>query len=414
MGPVNIAGQPMQLVKGLRAKNVDARLIEYSRDGKGHEFGYKTDEVARFGKNFIKEQYELIERCLDDGTDIFHFWNRSFIYARHYGAFMGADLPLYKKAGRRVAYRFTGFDLRTKKKHIELNPYHPWQYGYDLQYDEDAQLRYIDYVKEHVDLLIVQDTEMQVFCPEARIIPRSLDLGVFGPPVFDQPASDVPVIVHGPSVKAVKGTQFVRKAVDALQARGVKFRYVEITGMQHSEAMALLRDADIVIDQLLIGWYGVFSMEAMAMAKPVICYINPYADPGNLPIVNANPDTITDVLYELIGDAQKRSEIGKQSYAYVQETHDVARVADMAIDAYSELTQSPLDRKSIDADVAYASSQLNRLVLDQAELETIKSRRQKFRQRVKDLFSGRILQLLSREYTSLSRRVRRQYNKLFG
>ena len=52
-----------------------------------------------------------------------------------------------------------------------------------------------------------------------------------------------------------------------------EIRYVEVTRLPHAEAMKLYAQADLVIDQLLAGWYGGFAVETMAMGKPVVCYI---------------------------------------------------------------------------------------------------------------------------------------------
>lgn len=48
-----------------------------------------------------------------------------------------------------------------------------------------------------------------------------------------------------------------------------------------------MSNVDVVADQLIIGWYAMFSMEAMSMGKPVICYLRKdlielYLSSGNL------------------------------------------------------------------------------------------------------------------------------------
>ena len=64
----------------------------------------------------------------------------------------------------------------------------------------------------------------------------------------------------------------------------------------HAEAMKLYAQADLVIDQLLAGWYGGFAVETMAMGKPVVCYIRaedlqfvPPAMVAELPLIPARP-----------------------------------------------------------------------------------------------------------------------------
>jgi glycosyltransferase involved in cell wall biosynthesis len=86
-------------------------------------------------------------------------------------------------------------------------------------------------------------------------------------------------------------------------------------------------DADLVIDQIMIGAHGVFALEAMALGKPVICniYKNEYAkyyDPS-FPIIPANPDDLTKVLFEWIScDLQVRKNKGEESRKYVEKFHN--------------------------------------------------------------------------------------------
>ena len=39
------------------------------------------------------------------------------------------------------------------------------------------------------------------------------------------------------------------------------------------KALKIYEEADIVIDQVLIGWYGGFGVEVMKMGKPLAVYI---------------------------------------------------------------------------------------------------------------------------------------------
>src|SRR5208337_1045219 len=91
-----------------------------------------------------------------------------------------------------------------------------------------------------------------------------------------------------------------------------EIRYVEVTRTPHAEAIRLYAQADLVIDQLLAGWYGGFAVEMMAMGKPVVCYIRaedlrfvPPAMAAELPLIPARPDALEDNLEAAIS---RRSE----------------------------------------------------------------------------------------------------------
>ncbi|HKH79676.1 MAG TPA: hypothetical protein VJ996_06610, partial [Solirubrobacteraceae bacterium] len=149
-----------------------------------------------------------------------------------------------------------------------------------------------------------------------------------------------PVVVHAPSDFAGKGTAHVRRAVQALSARGVALEYVELRGSSHSEVMRRCETADIVVDQLCSGAHGVFAAEAMSLAKPVICnMLAEYAAtlPPDCPIINADPDTITEVLGSWLTRPHERHALGIASRAYAERHFDIRVVARRLLEAYEEL-----------------------------------------------------------------------------
>lgn len=339
MAPVNISGQPITLVRELQSRGVDISLVQYANEATGHKFGYERDKIVVYNNaNRADIQAKTIEQALRDGVGVFHFWLRSMFFAGIYDHFTGFDIPIIRSYGRRVVYRFTGQDLRIKSQHIERNPYHAYRYGYETKIDEYKQRKYIDFLKENVDKFMVQDLELHEFCPEATIVPRSLNLAKLN---FSGPINkDVPLVVHAPSNPEIKGTPLVRKAVDDLKADGFKFNYREISNLQHKEAMDLYRAADIIVDQLHIGWYGVLAMEGMALGKAVVTYVREdlyEKHTPRIPIANANPDTVKNVLRSVITDYELRAELGRDARKFVEDVHSVPTVADSLMEIYQGL-----------------------------------------------------------------------------
>ena len=89
--------------------------------------------------------------------------------------------------------------------------------------------------------------------------------------------------------------------------------------------------ADIVVDQLIYGWWGSTAVESMALGKPVICFLRPswkkfflnqFTEISQLPIVEANASNIYDVLKNLVTDACFREQKGKDSRKFAEENFD--------------------------------------------------------------------------------------------
>jgi glycosyltransferase involved in cell wall biosynthesis len=110
--------------------------------------------------------------------------------------------------------------------------------------------------------------------------------------------------------------------------------------MSHYEAKKIYKEADLIIDQLLLGSYGLFSIEAMAMGKPVLTWISDFMKdkyPDDLPIISANPDSIKDKLKNILDNRDMLLEIGKKGRKYVEKYHDKEIVVKNLINLYKEI-----------------------------------------------------------------------------
>jgi glycosyltransferase involved in cell wall biosynthesis len=117
-----------------------------------------------------------------------------------------------------------------------------------------------------------------------------------------------------------------------------------VEGLHHDEAFERYREADIVVDQLNAGWYGLFAIECMALGKPVVTFLHEEAVTrtekelgARVPIVNATRDTLRAQLEPLVASAAERRRIGAESRAYVEQVHDLERVADRLLALYARL-----------------------------------------------------------------------------
>jgi len=171
-------------------------------------------------------------------------------------------------------------------------------------------------------------TEASLLLPEFR-------------PLYPDPQKRRPLVVHIPSRPEVKGTRFVLSAVERLSRR-LDFEFRLIEGMPHREVLAVMRESDIVLDQFIIGSYGTVTLEAMALGKPVLCYINPSFYPRlprDIPVVNANPDDLEDKLRTLLEDGRLRRQTGLRGRRYVEKHHDAHQIARRLKSLYSRLIQ---------------------------------------------------------------------------
>ena len=150
--------------------------------------------------------------------------------------------------------------------------------------------------------------------------------------------------MHSPTNKAAKGTKYILEAFEKLKRRYKDVELLLVEGVPHSKVRELYAQADVAIDQLLCGWYGGVAVEMMALGKPVVCYIReedlkfiPSQMKDDLPLVNANPNTIYEVLSRLVEQQDQLHLIGERSRAYVERWHDPMKIAERMKEAYESL-----------------------------------------------------------------------------
>ena len=302
--PVNVAGIPWENVRALRRKGVDARLVVFER-GKLHpEADWSLDRHGGFARRQLTQWRALAQ--LLPGTDIFHFYFGLTLVPK------SVQFPILRALRKKSVFHYLGSDIRGKSR---------------------AELAY----GKRADAEIVGSFAALRWVPEAHVVPPGLDLTPFTP----VPPSDRvrPIVVHAPSNREKKGTAHVIAACAQLD---VELDIVE--GLPHDEARERYARADIVVDQLNAGWHGVFALEAMALGKPVLAKLDETivdraaAELGvRLPIVAATKENLADKLRPLVESPAERRRIGAESRAYVEQVHDIDRIADRLLDIYGQL-----------------------------------------------------------------------------
>ena len=143
-------------------------------------------------------------------------------------------------------------------------------------------------------------------------------------------------ILHAPNHREIKGTQFVVEAVEKLKAEGHDVELVLVEKLSNLEILELILSVDLVIDQLIVGWYAMFAIESMLAGKPVICFLrddllNLYRSKGLIavdepPLINIAPLNLKEELSELILNQDKLSDYSKRGFDYVSRVHSTTSI----------------------------------------------------------------------------------------
>jgi glycosyltransferase involved in cell wall biosynthesis len=291
-------------VQALRRRGVDARLVVFNR----YRLHPEADESLERRGGLLRRQatqWRAFLRLLPR-TDVFHFYFGLTLVPR------SLQFPILRALRKRSVMHYLGSDIRGKT---------PQQLAFGKKAGAE----------------IVGSYDAIRWVPEAEFVPPGIDVRSIVP----APPSDRsrPVILHAPSSRRRKGTEHVIAACEGLEAD-----LVLVEGLHHEEAFERYRDADIVVDQLNAGWYGLFAIECMALGKPVVTFLHEEAVRrtedalgDRVPLVRATKDDLRAQLEPLVASAAERRRIGAESRAYVERVHDLERVADRLLALYARL-----------------------------------------------------------------------------
>jgi len=156
------------------------------------------------------------------------------------------------------------------------------------------------------------------------------------------------VVGHAPTHRMVKGTDAIIRAVQNLRSKGFKVRLELIEGLSREDAQKKYQEIDLFVDQLVIGWYGVVSLEVMALGKPIICFIKgrglrfvPPRMLADLPIINADESSLEEKLMGVMQmSSEERVSLAERGLAYLKNWHDPRKIAQRVVGDYRKSLSS--------------------------------------------------------------------------
>jgi hypothetical protein len=362
--PHNVGGHPAGLARAERELGVDSRAISFlpmNATTPADEV-LLADGAGRMRREL--RRWRLLRRALRE-ADVVHFnFGESILpraypgrspgrrlYALYARAVELRDVGWLRRAGKAVFVTYQGDDARQTDVARRLYSItHAAEIDGEAAAFDEPKRRAIERFTRHTQRIYALNPDiLRVLPPQAEFFPyANVDLRAWRPPP-DQPPNPVPVLVHAPTDRDVKGTRHLLAALERLRAEGVGFELDLVEGVPNAEARERYSRADLAVDQLLAGWYGGFAVELMALGAPVVSYVReddldriPAAMRAELPLIGATPDTVAAVLREwLTTRRHELRERGRQSRAYVERWHDPLALARRAVADYEAALAEP-------------------------------------------------------------------------
>lgn len=177
---------------------------------------------------------------------------------------------------------------------------------------------------------------------------KSIDLDLWSPDMVipsehHLPSTDKLRILHSAYLEKsgrnwkgrnIKGSPFVLEAIERLQNEGHLVEYLFIKDKPSNQMRFYQAQADIVVEQLIYGWWGSTFVETASLGKPVICYLRPswkefflktFTEYKTLPVIEADTKTVYDSLKKLIIDHDFRRLKGIESRKFAEQHFSVQK-----------------------------------------------------------------------------------------
>lgn len=325
IAPTNYAGQGFLWARALEASDsrIGARNLAIDLPG-GYAFPADT-LVPIAAVNASADWAENEWQAASQFTHVLIEAERP-LFGKRWGRDVEAEVLALEAAGVSVAFLGHGTDVRNPDHHMALTPWSP--YGEDprtpvLREDARANLALLERLRRPT---FISTPDLAADLPWAIWCPVVVDSKRF--------ATDAPVfaagqvrVIHASSNPLQKGSDRIEPALAPLIAAG-SLEYELITATPSAQMPAVFASADIVLDQFRVGSYGVAASEAMAAGRVVVGHVLPSVrerilrDTGlELPIVEATPDTLHEVVAGLCANPVSARKIAAAGPAYVAAVH---------------------------------------------------------------------------------------------
>lgn len=338
-----IGGQMQLLAETLRKRWIPATAVAYNADFRGYQ-----NDVMLAGKGLranLSRLFFFFWALVH--YDVFHFfWGHSML---NFWKFHLLDVPLLRLFGKKVIVHFRGLDVVDIRYFDYKRALARGEASHPPAMSRPEQLRKLKVWERWASHILVSEPDLHFVSKRSVLSPQVIDLNYWKSEAIPLSQKDGIIrLVHAPSSRRKKGTDFIEQAIKELQEEGLNIELLMAEKLPHDRILELYAQADIGIDQVLYGWHGKVSVELMALGKPVICNIDPELRKyrPDLPIVHAAPTNLKQVIKELSYNKELRERLGRESVKYVQIYHDVEKVVDDLL-AFYNLNYKTLQKNEI-------------------------------------------------------------------
>lgn len=323
--------------------------IDFYGIGKTH-FEMPVDFLLEFSKSpFVSFCQRVIYFCKI--LPRYDLWHLNFAEAFF---FYPLNLFILKLLGKKIVVTFRGIDIQTDLEFLPKSiyakiPSDRWPEYYRLQLTKKFSERFLKKIRRSIFVYFADKVVLtgpflagQVGRYD-KIIPYAREINRLKPGLHSNRGLK---ILHIPSDPVVKGTAEITRVFKKLSQKFPAHSFRVLPPMPREKLLDEVAKADIIVDQIIIGWYGGQAVEAMAQGKIVMAFLNPVylqlvSFGQEIPIWNTNVWTFEqdlEILIKIFPEIKK--EWREKSYQFAKKYHDAKKIANQYLEIYQSCYES--------------------------------------------------------------------------
>lgn len=350
--PVDIRWILENTIKGQEELGIETRTLMTSSRGIRNRERFEVSQLPlrqaqgflkgypRFATSFLKF-WSRYWTCLQ-WADVVH-WQYSNRLAVPGSFGEGLDFKLLRASGKPAIVQFHGGDFRNSALWCETNPW--WHEAYEPSFMENLDKNAAETQKSFAEADFVFAMGQGMLSSVALensdrmcLLERMVDMSEIEETKknIERHTTDKLRICHTPSHPTAKGTHYIVKAIHELQ-QNYDFDFDLIENVEHHEALSRTAAADIMVEQIINGDYGLAAVEGMGLGCAVVSNVNTALRqqyPKTLPIASADPDTLYQVLERLIINEGERKDLSCKGPIYARDEHSIKALTPDVLKAY--------------------------------------------------------------------------------
>lgn len=329
IGPANSAGQGYAWARSLERVRPGTVATSMQFVHEDDRFRFAVDQSVLSGFGAHSRRWQRAQATALSGYSAVIVESALPVLGGMLRGDVASQIALLRANGVAVALLFHGSDIRSPDAHMLIEPLS--YFADDDTFAAVMRTRALEskrLVESSGAPAFVSTPDLLDDLPSAIWLPLTVNVAEWRTHVPALAHGGAPIVLHAPSSSHVKGTALVEPALLELHEAG-EIVYRRAEGLTHQALREAVQRADIVVDQFRIGSYGAAACEAMAAGRVVLGHVSSrvrervWAVSGEqLPIVQATPDSITQVIRALVADRQEAARISAAGKRFVDLWHN--------------------------------------------------------------------------------------------